>query len=136
MLVESLLVATGGVAGALLRWKSGVLAAKYGLVPQTTVLINAAGSFVLGSTVQLVQGGAMSSKAALLIGTGFCGSFTTLSAFSVDIVTFVESGLYGRAFLLFSATNLLGFSVRSLNTDYKLIDFDTSTLPTTVISLT
>ena len=64
----------------------------------------------------MAQGGLISSKAALLLGTGFCGSITILSTFSVDVVTAAEQGLYGRAIILiFTATNVLGISVSMVN---------------------
>lgn len=114
MLIEYLLIASGATTGALLRWKATVFASKYNFAPHTTVAINTAGSFILGVTAQLSHGSIISSKAALLVGTGFCGSFTTLSTFSVDVVKCVEDGLLGKAVVLVAATNILGISVTQI----------------------
>jgi CrcB protein len=48
--------------------------------PWGTLLVNVAGSFVLG----LVVGAEASSAALALLGTGFCGGLTTYSAFAVQ----------------------------------------------------
>ena len=50
-----------------------------GRTPWGTLLVNVAGSFVLG----LVVGAEASTAAAALLGTGFCGGLTTYSAFAV-----------------------------------------------------
>ena len=72
-----LLVALGAAVGAVTRfWVGHHLD---GRVPWGTLLVNVAGSFVLGVVV-----GAEASGAALaLLGTGFCGGLTTYSAFAV-----------------------------------------------------
>ena len=74
-----LLVALGGGAGALARY---VLATRYDTerLPRATLAINVVGSFLLGLLVGLEVGG----DAMALLGTGFCGGFTTYSAFAVQ----------------------------------------------------
>ena len=96
-------VAVGAVAGALLRWKTANTAVKYGVsVPHTTAAINVVGSFVLGA----IAARAHSPHTKLLVGTGFCGSFTTFSTFSVDVVNYLDAGKYGRALFHIGATNM------------------------------
>jgi CrcB protein len=53
-----------------------------------TLGVNVAGSFVLG----LVMFAGLPTDAALLIGTGACGSFTTYSSFSFETVRLWEAG--------------------------------------------
>ena len=73
-----LLVAAGAGLGALLRfWVAHHLD---GRTPWGTLLVNVAGSFVLG----LVVGAQPSPGALALLGTGFCGGLTTYSAFAVQ----------------------------------------------------
>ena len=72
------LVALGAGAGATLRfWVAHHLD---GRRPAGTLLVNVAGSFVLG----LLVGSAVSTDALALLGTGFCGGLTTYSAFAVQ----------------------------------------------------
>ena len=73
-----LLVALGGAVGAALRF---VVAHHLdSRVPWGTLLVNVAGSFLLG----LWSGLALGENAMALLGVGFCGAFTTYSAFAVQ----------------------------------------------------
>lgn len=72
-----LLVALGAAVGAPLRYVAGhVLDAR---MPWGTVLVNWAGSFLLGWFTGL----GLSGDRLALLGTGFCGGLTTYSAFTV-----------------------------------------------------
>ena len=71
-----LLVALGAAVGAALRFS--VSRALPG--PRGTLAVNAAGSLLLGLVAGLPAG------AGALLGTGFCGAFTTLSTFAVEAV--------------------------------------------------
>jgi fluoride ion exporter CrcB/FEX len=62
----------GAMGGALLRWKTSVIATKYGLNPWSTVGINIFGSFILGAVT--ANQSRLSPRSSLLIGTGFCGA--------------------------------------------------------------
>jgi len=76
--VTPLLVALGAAVGATLRfWVSHHLD---GRVHWGTLLVNVAGSFVLG----LVVGAVPTAHATALLGTGMCGGLTTYSAFAVQ----------------------------------------------------
>lgn len=73
-----LLVAAGAALGAALRfWVAHHLDDR---TPWGTLVVNVAGSFVLG----LLVGGGPSPHAVALLGTGFCGGLTTYSAFAVQ----------------------------------------------------
>ena len=74
-----LLVALGAALGAPLRYLVAT-ALDRDRFPRGTLLVNVAGSFLLGL---FVKGGATGHWLAL-IGTGFCGGFTTYSAFAVQ----------------------------------------------------
>lgn len=78
------LVAGGGGLGAAARW--GV---ELG-VPSTlgaTFAANIAGCLLLGVVVTAGRTGSLiSERGRLLVGTGFCSSFTTYSTFVLDIV--------------------------------------------------
>jgi len=78
--VTALLVALGAAVGAPLRF----LAAHHldGRLPLGTLAVNVVGSALLG----LCAGLALDGDALALVGVGFCGGFTTYSAFSVQVV--------------------------------------------------
>jgi CrcB protein len=72
------LVALGTAVGAVTRfWVGHHLD---GRTPWGTLLVNLAGSFVLG----LVVGADATPDAVAFLGTGFCGGLTTYSAFAVQ----------------------------------------------------
>lgn len=76
--MTGLLVALGGAAGSSLRY---VLAQRWDdRLPRGTLAVNVLGSLLLGFLAAL----SVSGQAAALLGTGFCGGFTTYSAFAVQ----------------------------------------------------
>jgi len=75
--VTPLLVALGAAVGAPLRLLSGHWL-DHGF-PWGTLLANVAGSFLLGLFTAMT----LTDNALALLGTGFCGGFTTYSAFAV-----------------------------------------------------
>ena len=85
-----LLVALGAAVGAPLRF---VVASRLdGDFPWGTLVVNVTGSFLLG----LFSGLALTDHAAALLGTGFCGGFTTYSAFAVQ--THAQGSTRGTAY--------------------------------------
>ncbi len=90
------LVALGGAAGSVGRfWLAGAVARLTGpAFPWGTVLINIAGSFVIGVlAAQLIHGrvhGTASLQALTM--SGLCGGFTTFSAFSLQTVDLLREG--------------------------------------------
>jgi CrcB protein len=77
--VTPLLVALGAAVGAPLRYlaASRLDSARF---PLGTFLVNVVGSFLLG----LLSGAAVGGPGLALLGTGFCGGFTTYSALAVQ----------------------------------------------------
>jgi CrcB protein len=76
--VTVLYVALGAALGAPLRYAVGRILD--GRLPWGTILVNVAGSFLLG----VFSGMALSSDALAFLGAGFCGALTTYSAFAVQ----------------------------------------------------
>ena len=79
---ELLLVAIGAVPGALLRWQFGVV------LNDRDVLANVLGSLILGVLVGLPY----RPRVQVLVGIGFCGSFTTFSSWMVNSVDLIHQG--------------------------------------------
>lgn len=88
------LVGAGGAIGALCRHYLAE-AVKRETFPLGTLTVNAVGSFVLG----LLTFAGVTGDAALLVGVGACGSFTTFSSFSVGTVRLWEDGYVALAVL-------------------------------------
>jgi fluoride exporter len=95
--VTALLVAAGAAAGAPLRYLTDLwLRARFGpAFPYGTLLVNVAGSFVLGLTVGLT----VSTPTFALLGTGFCGALTTYSTFGLDTIRLLATRATRRAVL-------------------------------------
>jgi fluoride exporter len=78
------LVAAGGAAGSVLRWAAErrVTASAPGGVPAGTLVVNVAGSALLGLLVGLDA----PTGVLALLGTGLCGGVTTFSGICLQAV--------------------------------------------------
>lgn len=92
----ALLLALFGALGALARWQIGELAQKSSqtLLPLGTITVNIAGSFLLGLLASASLGELVPETWRIPLATGFLGSFTTFSTFSVETVNLVHQGHY------------------------------------------
>lgn len=97
------LVAIGAIGGALSRWK---ISKSVSPSWPATCAINVAGSFALGLAVG--NSADRRPRMLLLAGTGFLGSFTTFSTFSVDTMLLLEQGHVMRALGVGLGTPALG----------------------------
>ena len=87
---EAALIAIGGMAGAAARYGlNGISPGGVRDFPWTTLTINVAGSLLLGLIVAFAPRVARWWVGPLL-GVGFCGAFTTFSAFSLQTVQLVR----------------------------------------------
>jgi CrcB protein len=107
--VTALLVAAGAFVGAPLRFLVATWLDDERL-PYGTLLVNVSGSFLLG----LLSGAALGGDAMALLGVGFCGGFTTYSAFAVQThrLGWVRGAAYSTATIVPAlAACALGFVV-------------------------
>ena len=102
-------VALMGALGALSRWGLGALVDRLvtGEFPAGTFLANALGCLLLG-VVTGVSAGALPDHLRLPLATGFLGSFTTFSTFSVDSMKLLEQGAWGLAAANVAGSVLVG----------------------------
>lgn len=108
MVSNCLFVGLGGGAGAICRYLVGLLPVlQRGAFPLPTLLINVAGSFLIGLIAQRAGSPAgMDPHLLLLLKVGFCGGFTTFSTFSLESLTLLEEGRLGL-FALYTTLSLL-----------------------------
>jgi CrcB protein len=67
--------------------------------PWGTLVINVTGAFALGALVGMGAHHGLSKQALAILGTGFCGAYTTFSTFSVETVRLVEERAFEKACL-------------------------------------
>lgn len=95
-----LAVAAGGALGSVARYLVGVASTRaFGLAfPWGTLIVNVAGSFLIGALVALFAIKAdLSQEARLFLTVGLCGGFTTFSTFSLDAWALIERGQWWQA---------------------------------------
>lgn len=90
-----------GGAGSVARFVlDGFIRSKLAtLVPMGTLVINVSGSFILGVMTGLVLVGIESTDLRIVLGTGFCGGFTTFSTAMIDTVRLLQQRRWVAAFL-------------------------------------
>jgi CrcB protein len=86
--------AVAGALGAVARYvvDGAVLSRARSTRPWGTFAINVAGAFVLGMLTGLALYHGLGRTPKLVLGTGFCGAFTTFSTFAYETVRLAEDG--------------------------------------------
>ncbi len=92
-------VALGGALGALMRYSTSKIVAHYTSThfPLSTFIVNVIGSFLIVLLFAISLKTNITSQMRLFLFTGFLGSFTTFSTFSLATVELVRSGHYTSA---------------------------------------
>lgn len=87
-----LLVALGAAVGAPCRWvlDRAIEGRQAGVLPLGTLAVNVLGSLLLGVLLGSAVEGRGGEHLLALVGTGFCGAFTTFSTFAYETVVLVE----------------------------------------------
>ncbi|MDQ1395844.1 MAG: fluoride exporter, partial [Acidimicrobiaceae bacterium] len=67
-------------------------------LPWGTFLVNVSGSLLLGLITGLALYHGLPKTPRLVLGTGFCGAYTTFSTFAFETVRLAEEGAPGKAF--------------------------------------
>jgi CrcB protein len=108
-------VCVGASAGALLRWWLGAqLNNLLPSIPPGTLAANLVGCYVIGLAIAFFATyPAITPEWRLLIITGFCGSLTTFSTFSAELVTLLQQGRVVLA-CTSAATHLIGSLLTTL----------------------
>lgn len=85
--------------GAFLRYQ----AVQFVAHPWGTFLVNAIGSLLIGFLAVYLAKYSLQTKTLLLV--AFLGSITTFSSYSLEVVTFLEEGLFAKAGLYLVLSN-------------------------------
>ncbi len=109
----------GGMAGAALRvWLGRHFAGGAPSWPWVTFTINVSGSFALAViATRLQERLPPSTYRRPLLGTGFCGAYTTFSTMQVELLKIVEADRYGLA---------AGYALASIAAGYLAISIGTA----------
>ena len=109
-IVNLVVISLGAILGANLRYVFSRYAAKVmgPVFPYGTLLINTAGSFVVGwfmiwSTERVL----LDPRWRLLVVIGFCGGFTTFSSYAFESMAYFEQGQWRLMMLNVVSNNLL-----------------------------
>lgn len=112
--LQTLAVAAGGAAGSVARFAMSKASASFlgTAFPYGTLIVNAAGSLLLGLVTGLALGRVGVPMAVkLLVGVGFCGAFTTFSTFAVETLA---NRAVGLAVLNVALNNLVSIGLAAL----------------------
>lgn len=109
-------IAIGGGLGALVRYRmGGFVSPRQGSpFPLATLLVNVAGSLLLGLLVGLVSEGQLAEDWLVWAGVGFCGGLTTFSTFTYETLQLVEQGSWRYAGWNIAVSGPLAFGAAAL----------------------
>ena len=105
-------VGLGGMLGSLGRFITvqAVDRRLNSVFPYGTLTVNILGSFILGLVYTLaLRKAGISENWRLFLGAGFCGGFTTFSAFAWENFSLLEQRLTGTSLVYVSASLAAGF---------------------------
>lgn len=113
-----LLVGLGGAAGSMLRY---VVQRSLNTLhfPLGTLAVNIAGGFIIGLLWGYFTKGSLHDSGRLLLMSGFCGGFTTFSAFTQEAVQMLQQGKTTSFFIYVAAS--VAAALLATFAGYKLI---------------
>jgi CrcB protein len=108
---QLLLVFVGGGFGSVLRYILGKYLNSYETgIPYGTFIANILGSLLIGLILGLAaKNNALTQNHTLLLATGFCGGFTTFSAFAYENHVFLKTGDFMSFAIYTIASFVIGF---------------------------
>jgi CrcB protein len=81
--------------------------------------VNILGAFLLGYFITRLQERLpLSAYRRPLLGTGFCGAFTTFSTMQVELVVILDAHRYGLAAGYAASSLMLGYAATALGTAF------------------
>jgi len=110
MIKNFLIVGLGGAVGSMLRYavQKFFQAQTAAAFPTGTLLVNIAGCFLIGILWSLVSRSlTWNEEMKLLLMTGFCGGFTTFSAFTLEGIGLLKENRT-VLFVIYLSASVLG----------------------------
>jgi len=110
MIKNFLIVGLGGSAGSMLRYAVQKIfqVQSVAVFPTGTLLVNIAGCFLIGILWSMVSRSlTWNEEMKLLLMTGFCGGFTTFSAFTLEGIGLLKENKT-VLFLIYLTASVLG----------------------------
>jgi CrcB protein len=95
-MIEFVFLAVGAVVGAFLRYIIVASPQTITGLPVNVLAVNVIGSFILGLFSVFAIALNLNSNYTLLVATGFCGAFTTMSSFALETSNLMD----GNRFIL------------------------------------
>jgi len=128
-MVKLLYLMVGGAIGTVLRYAISGLPHKIydGSFPWGTLVVNLAGSFLIGLFWGLLGRENITSNVKMFLFIGLFGSFTTFSTFAFESLNLIRDGNIKFAIINMLASNVLGvilvfagFMISRLILNYKI----------------
>ncbi len=110
MIRNIIIIGLASFIGGTSRYIMSVYIPSYGTsIISTTMLINIIGCFIIGLLYGIaITGKYLNPDIALYLMVGFCGSFTTFSTFSLEVLKLLETGNYFNAITYIILSIILG----------------------------
>ena len=112
MIKNLLLVVLGGGVGSIARYLLSYFFSENNVstFPWATFIANSLGCLLIGLLFGYLQKNNLQNETLkLLLITGFCGGFTTFSAFSLENIQFIQNQNYNLALIYTLASIVIGF---------------------------
>ena len=106
-----LLIGIGGAIGSIARYVTVKLVDDKlnSVLPYGTLAVNVIGSFLLGMIYMVaLRKAGLTENGRLFLGVGFCGGFTTFSAFALENFNLMQQKLVGASVLYISLSVVAG----------------------------
>jgi len=106
------LVGVGGFAGSVVRYGLSMAAQRLSIEwPVGTLAANVAGCLLIGGIVGIsTRGETLSPEMRLMLATGFCGGFTTMSSFMYETAAMIRDSEYFHAVVYAAGTLVLSMA--------------------------
>ena len=122
-MITLLAVSAAAALGAPARYllDRAIVARRSSALPLGTMTINLTGAFVLGLLTGLAAHHGMPKEVLVVLGTGFCGAYTTFSTFSYETMRLVEDGSIAEASTNVAVSLTAGMAMAALGLGAALI---------------